>query len=336
MIRITLFYLAVAFHLSVDANDAFSSVEKVSTTDDKKPSVDFSMIEDFDPFISETDIPNDIKEILSTDALPDLTSELVVQFLLENSPQKPEWIFAKKLLQEKERAAQARKVKKYTNSQPNVVIPFAAKSVSNEISLEPLKFSIIEIIDANGKPWPITMAKSSNDSFVVLSDQDISPEQKSSMNHIIIRPNEDYQDGNLLVMLDGYEYPLKIKLRTGNIKVNDVTTLKVLSSVKTEMTNNKSSEPTQLVSHEELRNFFIDAPETAKVVPVKGDGVEVFYDEGFFYILTMYQINTPYTAVEYGSGGMKVYKVSPDSILDSLAFTYKGQLITVDLLLEDV
>jgi hypothetical protein len=85
-----------------------------------------------------------------------------------------------------------------------------------------------------------------------------------------------------------------------------------------------------------MRNFLVEPPLNSMVVPVRGDGVEVYKYNNVYFVVTRFEINSAYMAVDYGSAGRRVYKVSPEAMLDQLMFTYDGQLLTVDVLLEDV
>lgn len=325
--------------LSLSFNSFAMAVEPVSTVENevesKTPieSEDVSTVEKYSSTIDENEIPEDVKKLLSPESLPDLSPELVVQFLLQNAPQKPEWIYAKKVLEEKQKEIMNKKVKSYTFNPTSMIFPYATQSINKIIDIEPQKYSVIEFIDANGNPWPVTLSKSSSNIFVVLGEEDIPVKDAESSNHIILVANQDYQEADVLVMLKDYEYPLILKLRTGSQEVSNITTVKVLSTVVSKKESKKSI-PVAFTSNEHLRNYLIDPPSTSVIVPVKGDGVQVYLDGENYYVLTRYQINVPYTAVEHGSGGMKVYKVSPDSILDELTFTDKGDLITVELMLE--
>lgn len=334
MNRILLFALfGITCNSHLMASEQDSTVENELEKKVAGVSEDVSTVENYSSTITEDEIPEDIKKLLSPETLPDLSPELVIQFLLQNAPQKPEWIYAKKILKEKQKEIENKKVKSYTFSQTSMLFPYATQSINQIIDIEPQKYSVIEFIDANGKPWPITLAKTSNNSFEILGKEEMPDSNNENSNHLILYANQDYHETDVLVRLKDYEYPLILKLRTGSQVVSNITTVKILSTVVSKEESTRSI-PSAFTSNEHLRTYLIDPPSTSVIVPVKGNGVQVYLDGEHYYVLTRYQINVPYEAVEHGSGGMKVYKVSPDSILDELTFTEKGDLITVELMLE--
>jgi hypothetical protein len=278
-----------------------------------------------------------IEEILNTDTLPDLTPEMITAILLSNAPQKPEWILQIKKLKEQLEAAQKAKIKKYTDQFLTTVIPYSSQKSTDQIILEPYKYATISFIDAAGLPFDVATVKPSNPQFEILTDGDINPDDKAEKNHFIIRAISDYAEANLLVYLRGYEYPILVDVKTGPELVDRSRTFKVMTTTKSAnkgQAQTVSSIPS--INNQEMRDFLIDPPLASIVVPVRGDGVDVYKFNDAYYVVTRYEINSAYSAVDFGTGGRRVYKVSPDAMLDQLMFTFDGQLLTVDVLLEDV
>lgn len=311
-----------------------SSMDAIGENDNKKDELPDAST--FDLSIDKDDIPDDVKQLLSPDALPDLSAEMALQYLLQYAPEKPEWIYARKMLEAQIAEARAKKVRKYKEVVNTTIVPFGVQYVKEKISLEPFKFSNVSFIDAAGTAWPVLSAKSSNDSFVVLDDKELPDAKNISPNTIIIRSTQDYSEANLIVYLKDYEYPLLVKLETGSDIVEPVRTLKLMSSapVDTSEISEMSGKKAFLSSSDELREFLIEPPVEAEIIPVKGSGVEVFKLGTDYFVVTRYQINVPYQEVEYGNGEVRVYKVVSESMLDTLTFTHKGELITFDVMLE--
>ena len=291
---------------------------------------------DFSPFVDADAIPDNVEELLSTDTLPDMTPEMALQYLLKIAPEKPEWIFARKMLEEQVKAVRAKKVKKYVEKNNQTIIPYGVQAVEGTLSLEPFKFSTLSFIDAAGTPWPVISAKPSNSAFTILEQSEFENAAGLAPNTIIIRSVQDYSDANLIVYLKDYGFPLLIKLQTGSTVVESVRTMKVMSSapVDEDDSGSMTAKEMPLYSSAELRAFLIEPPSNAKIIPVKGDGVEVFQLDNDYFVVTRFQINVPYEEVEFGNGDQRVYKVGSESMLDTLTFTHKGELISFDVMLE--
>jgi hypothetical protein len=279
--------------------------------------------------------PLKLEELLSTDTLPDLTPEMIAALLLSNAPQKPEWIKQLKKLRNEFEAAQNEKVKTYTDRFLTTVIAYSSQKTIDQIVLEPLKYATISFIDAAGQPFDVATVKPSNSNFEILGDKEINPVNKASKNHFIIRAKSDYAEANLLVYLRDYEFPILVDVKSGPELVDRSRTFKVMTTLKTS-SKGKFRSVLPSINNQHMRDFLVVPPIESIVIPVRGEGVEVYKFEDAYFVVTRFDINSAYMEVDYGTGGWRVYKVSPDAMLDQLMFTYDGQLLTVDVMLEDV
>ncbi|WP_218309820.1 DotH/IcmK family type IV secretion protein [Alteromonas antoniana] len=284
------------------------------------------------------EVPSDVDILLDPDVLPEMTPEMILSFLLETNPQKPEWIYAKKVLLERTRKANATPVKAYSENKSDALIPlsYGKQRVPSGIMLEPFKFTTVNFIDAAGQPWDVATVKPSNNNFTILGDSDINKDDKQSRNHFVIRAEEDYQQGNLLVYLSGYPHPILIEVASGELAVDRVKTYKIMASSPSVQARPIAKNTIPSLGTGELRSFLVDPPGESIVVPVRGEGVDVYRYNGDYFVVTRFEINVPYEEVEFGSGGYRVYKVAPESMLDILTFTHEGELVSFELMLEDV
>jgi hypothetical protein len=276
-----------------------------------------------------------IEELLSTDTLPDLTPEMISALLLSNAPQKPEWIKQIKKLRDQFEAAKKAKVKTYTDRFTTTIIPYSSQKMTDQIILEPFKYATISFIDAAGQPFDVATVKPSNTNFEILGDDDITAEDKSSKNHFVIRAISDYAEANLLIYLRDYQFPILVDVKSGPELVDRSRIFKVMTTLKTSM-KGTSRPALPNMNNKRMREFLIEPPLESMVVPVRGEGVQVYKYEKSYFVVTRFEINSAYMEVDYGTGGWRVYKVSPEAMLDQLMFTYDGQLLTVDVMLEDV
>jgi hypothetical protein len=283
----------------------------------------------------EVTAPLSIEELLSTDTLPDLTPEMITAILLSNAPQKPEWIKQIKKLRDEFDAAQKAKVKTYTDRFMTTVIPYSSQKATDQIILEPFKYAAISFIDAAGQPFDVATVKPSNAQFEILNDSDINPDDKASKNHFVIRAISDYAEANLLIYLRDYDFPILVDVKSGPKLVDRSRIFKVMTTLKTSM-KGTSRPALPSINNKQMRDFLIEPPIESMVVPVRGEGVQVYKYKKSYFVVTRFEINSAYMEVDYGTGGWRVYKVSPEAMLDQLMFTYDGQLLTVDVMLEDV
>tara|TARA_Y100001936_G_C16017489_1_gene637354 strand:- start:466 stop:1410 length:945 start_codon:yes stop_codon:yes gene_type:complete len=266
---------------------------------------------------------------ISPEMLPNLSPEMQLMLLLNTMPHKPEWIELRKKLEDMNDKAMKTPVKKYTYQSSTTPVTIGGRIDLPTIVMRPGAFTSVSFVDAYGNPWDILSAQPSNQLVTVIKDED------GAISHnMLLVINEDYVESDLALFLKGYPEPLLIKVQTGSEVIDREKTFKIMSAGPSNKTAEKltAKHDVPVVSDDLLREFLVAAPDDARVVPVEGDGVDVYQYGDFFYVITEYQLSQAYTNIEYGEGKV-VYKLSSEQMLDSLLFIDNGKLVNRDVML---
>lgn len=179
----------------------------------------------------------------------------------------------------------------------------------------PGEVSTLLFMDSTGAPWPLAAAPRVSD------NRFFDPEWLKGTATVVISALSAYEEGNLVVVLQGFATPIVIKLVTGEPDAN--TTSRTVDyrldlRVPGRGPNAQAAliGPDKIALYDTTMQQFLDGlpPKDAKLLAPHGEipaHTQVWQFEGAMYVRTTHDIQTAFDQTIASGDGTRVYRLAP-------------------------
>jgi intracellular multiplication protein IcmK len=179
----------------------------------------------------------------------------------------------------------------------------------------PGEVSTLLFVDATGAPWPLSAPPRVSDVRA------FDPEWLKGTATVVISALSAYEDGNLVVMLQGFATPIVIKLVSGEPDARNksrTVDYRLDLRVPGRGPNAKTAllGPGKIALYDDTMQQFLDGlpPKDAKQLAPRGEAparTQVWQFDGALYVRTMHDIQTAFDQTIASGDGTRVYRLPP-------------------------
>ncbi len=196
----------------------------------------------------------------------------------------------------------------------------------------PGEVSTLLFVDATGAPWPLAAPPRVSDK------RNFDPEWIKGTAAVVISALSAYEDGNLVVMLEGYATPIVIKLVSGepDAKAKSRTVdYRLDLRVPARGPNAKAAllGPSKIALYDDTMQQFLDGlpPKQSKRLELQGEmpaRTQVWQFNGALYVRTTHDIQTAFDQTIASGDGTRVYRLPPTPYV---TLSDLGRTVTIQL-----
>lgn len=207
------------------------------------------------------------------------------------------------------------------------LISMAPGEAAPLLMVSPSIASVIGFYDATGAAWPITQyLLGDNSNFQALHLGEHS-------NNIVLTPGARIGFTNLVVLLDGYDKPVTVRVNISEDVADyrfDVQVMQLGPNAEQNNASSGSRTVTEAGGSLLLAALSgVDLPQSAKIVGVIGVDARGWLVDNHIYIRSRHALLSPsWTGSLAGPDGVRVYQINPASVA---LFSVGGQIIRADI-----
>lgn len=242
-------------------------------------------------------------------------------------PMTPEMITRfREILEMNERAAQERPEPREETS--TTLISLEPGEAAPLLKVSPSIASVIGFYDATGAAWPVeqyVLGNSENFTAVHLGEKS---------NNIVLTPGARIGFTNLVVVLEGHDKPVTVRVNIAEDTADYRFDVQVLQLGPDARQNNAATGMTQTVTEAGSSILLaaitgVDLPRDAKQVNIVGVDARGWYIRDDLYLRSRHALLSPsWTESMAGPDGIRVYKINPASVA---LFSVNGQIVRADI-----